>query len=69
MPEKEFCSERTAKALAKQIEEFWAARGGIVVCEAFQREFHPSLRMGRWDIRSDLRNGLPVRKTNAIVAA
>ena len=60
-PEVDLSSTREAAERHKRIiESYWAERGYGVRVDIFETKFHPSIRSTRWDVRSDLRNGLPV---------
>lgn len=48
-----------ANALKTQIETFWAERGHTVQVWLEQKEFNAVVRAARYDVRSDLVNGMP----------
>lgn len=48
-----------AEALARRIEAYWAERGYRVTCEIVPGPFNSSIREARFDVRSDMLNGLP----------
>lgn len=49
-----------AVVLACQIEAYWRARGHEIKVVLVEAGFHPAVRTARFDIRSDLINGMPV---------
>lgn len=55
-------SKKGAEALKKRIEEYWAARGYDVQVEIYEQPFNERVRSRRWDVRTDMVGGLPVRK-------
>lgn len=48
-----------AHALARRIEAYWAARGWRVHCWVVEAGYDASHRSARYDVRSDLVDGLP----------
>jgi len=52
-------TQEGAAEIARQIEQYWAARGYRVRCQIEERKFNEAMRSCRWDVRSDMRNGLP----------
>lgn len=58
----EHCTEEKAKALAKHIRDYWAERGFDVEAWAEEMPFNHRMRSRRWDVRTDMVGGLPVRK-------
>lgn len=48
-----------ADRLAAMISEYWAKRGKSVQLRVSQSGFHPAIRSARYDIRSDMVNGMP----------
>ena len=56
--EEEYCNRNGAIALKAKIEAYWAARGYSVEVELKNAGFHPAMR-SRYDVRSNLKNGLP----------
>lgn len=56
------CTHAGATALAIQIETYWANRGYQVRAETVFCGFHSAVRSSRYDVRSDMKNGLPQRK-------
>lgn len=61
-----YCCESGVLLLKAKIEDYWRARGFDVQVRVMEAGFHPAIRSARFDLRSDMRNGLPVR---AIVGA
>lgn len=57
----DFCSEDGAAALKQTIEAYWRARGADVQVRVANAGFSPEVRAARYDVRSDLINGLPRR--------
>lgn len=51
-----------AHALKLRIEEYWRERGYEVTVVLRDAGFHPAMRSARFDVRSDLVNGLPRRR-------
>ena len=54
-----YCDRKGAEALKSKIEVYWALRGKRVQVWIEQKAFHAALRGSRFDVRSDLVNGLP----------
>lgn len=64
----DFCSREGASALKQQIEAYWQAKGAKVqVCLA-DAGFSPQVRIARFDVRSDMVNGLPRKHDRALGA-
>lgn len=57
--ETDFCSRDGALALKAKIEAYWRARGLDVQISMMNVGFHPAIRAARFDLRSDMINGLP----------
>lgn len=57
--ESDFCSRDGALALKAKIEAYWKARGLDVQISMQNVGFHPAIRAARYDVRSDMVNGLP----------
>lgn len=68
-PSFDWCSREGALALKAKIEAFWAERGGAVQVLLLNGGFLKSLRGSSIDLRSDLKNGLPVRKVSDPIPA
>lgn len=58
-PARDYCSKDGAAELKERIESYWAERGFSVHINLCDVGFHPAIRAARFDIRSDLVNGLP----------
>lgn len=63
----DYCSQAGALALKAAIEAYWRARGHEVMVGLAATGFDPAVRAARFDVRSDLVNGLPraVRREKA----
>ena len=59
----DWCDETGARKLAERIEAYWAQRGEKVTISLVPGPFTPAMRSGRMDIRSNMRDGRPIRKT------
>ena len=57
--EADFCSRSGAQALKGMIEAYWRARGHDVQIALHNVGFHPAIRAARYDVRSDMVNGMP----------
>ncbi|MET0183702.1 MAG: hypothetical protein ABW199_12540 [Caulobacterales bacterium] len=57
--ETDFCSRDGALALKAKIESYWRDRGQEVFISMQNVGFHPAIRAARYDVRSDMVNGLP----------
>ena len=57
--EADYCSREGAQALKDKIEAYWRARGRDVMLSLHNVGFHPAIRAARFDVRSDMVNGLP----------
>jgi hypothetical protein len=57
--EHEFTNATGAAELKARIEAYWRARGHDVQVMLVEGAFTQALRSGRFDVRSDLVNGLP----------
>lgn len=55
----DFCSREGAAAIKEKIEAYWAARGQHVMVALHNVGFHPAIRAARFDVRSDMVNGMP----------
>lgn len=55
----DFCTRDGASILKQKIEAYWRARGHNVQVMLHNVGFHPAIRAARYDVRSDLVNGLP----------
>lgn len=65
-PERLDLNDMSTKTLAERhkraIESYWFDRGYAVKVEVTEMLFHPALRERRWEVRSDLKDGLPTQK-------
>ncbi len=59
--EPDYCSYEGALALKAKIEAYWRERGQPVMIALHNVGFHPAIRAARYDVRSDMVNGLPQR--------
>lgn len=50
-----------AAALAARIRDYWSERGFAVLLSVEEKGFHPMTRAVRFEVRSDLVDGLPRR--------
>ena len=57
--EYDFCSRHGAQQLKAKIEAYWAERGQNVQVMLHNVGFHPAIRAARYDVRSDMVNGMP----------
>jgi hypothetical protein len=57
--ESDFCSRAGAHALKSKIEAYWRERGHTVMIALHNVGFHPAIRAARFDVRSDMVNGMP----------
>lgn len=57
--EADFCSRDGAQSLKAKIEAYWAERGHKVQIMLHNVGFHPAIRAARFDVRSDMINGMP----------
>lgn len=57
--EPDFCSREGALALKAKIEAYWRERGQNVMIALHNVGFHPAIRAARYDVRSDMINGMP----------
>jgi len=55
----DFCSREGAQALKQKIETYWRDRGHTVLVALHNVGFHPAIRAARYDVRSDMVNGMP----------
>jgi len=57
----DYCSRDGASALKAKIEAYWRERGQHVMLSMHNVGFHPAIRAARFDLRSDMVNGMPRR--------
>jgi hypothetical protein len=55
----DYCSRDGAIALKAKIEAYWRERGQDVMLSLHNVGFHPAIRAARYDVRSDMINGMP----------
>jgi hypothetical protein len=55
----DYCSRDGAQALKDKIEAYWRERGQNVMVALHNVGFHPAIRAARFDVRSDMVNGMP----------
>jgi hypothetical protein len=55
----DFCSREGAMRLKEKIEAYWRERGQPVQLSLHNVGFHPAIRAARYDVRSDMVNGMP----------
>ncbi len=53
------CSQAGANRLKAIIEHYWSERGHKINVTILAMSFHPAMRSTRFDIRSDMINGMP----------
>lgn len=59
----DFCNVDGARRLKQRIEEYWRERGYTVEVKLVEAGFVAAMRSARTDVRSDMVNGLPSRKS------
>lgn len=57
--EADYCSRDGALNLKAKIEAYWRERGHTVMIALHNVGFHPAIRAARYDVRSDMVNGMP----------
>jgi len=57
--ESDFCTRDGATALKAKIEAYWRDRGQHVMISLHHGGFNASIRAARYDVRSDMVNGMP----------
>lgn len=55
----DFCTREGAQALKDKIEAYWRDRGHAVMVSLENVGFHPAIRAARYEVRSDMVNGMP----------
>jgi hypothetical protein len=55
----DYCTKKGAERLKQKIESYWAERGQMVIVHIHNTGFHPAIRSARFDVRSDMCNGMP----------
>lgn len=64
----DYCSRNGAVALKEKIESYWRERGQDVMLSLHNVGFHPAIRAARFDVRSDMVNGMPRGAIHAAAA-
>ncbi|MGE0597719.1 MAG: phosphoglycolate phosphatase [Hyphomonadaceae bacterium] len=59
----DFCNVDGARRLKQRIEEYWRERGYAVEVKLIEAGFVAAMRSARTDVRSDMVNGMPSRKS------
>ncbi len=62
---KDWCDEEGAKRLREKIAAYWAERGYEVDVDLIDAGFVPAMRSARTDVRSNMVNGMPRRRSAA----
>ena len=60
----DFCSAEGARRLKQRIEEYWRERGYTVDVKLVEAGFVAAMRSARTDVRSDMVNGLPTKRSS-----
>lgn len=60
--EVDYCSKEGAAALRRRIERYWAKQNYQVRTKSLYGDFTSTMRSGRYDVRSDMVDGLPRRR-------
>lgn len=58
----DWCTTDGARKLKDKIESYWRERGYDVDIDLVEGGFIAAMRSGRTDVRSDMINGMPVRR-------
>lgn len=66
--EADYCSRDGALNLKAKIEAYWRERGQNVMLSLHNVGFHPAIRAARFDVRSDMVNGMPRGVVNQAAA-
>ena len=61
----DFCSNEGAVRLRSLIQEYWKKQGYDVDVKLVQEGFVSTMRSSRYDVRSDMVNGMPSRRGEA----
>lgn len=59
---KDWCDEDGAKRLVDKINSYWSDRGYDVDVNLIDAGFVPAMRSARTDVRSNMVNGMPMRR-------
>jgi hypothetical protein len=60
----DFCNVDGARRLKQRIEEYWRERGFTVDVKLVEAGFVAAMRSARTDVRSDMVNGFPTKKSD-----
>lgn len=60
---KDWCNEEGARRLQEKINAYWIERGYDVDVDLVDAGFVPAMRSARTDVRSNMVNGMPRRKS------
>jgi hypothetical protein len=55
----DFCTPDGARRLKQRIEDYWRDKGYAVDVKLVEAGFVPAMRSARFDVRSDMVNGIP----------
>ncbi len=55
----DYCTREGADRIKAQLESYWRARGQDVAITVLCFGFHPAIRAARYDVRSNMINGMP----------
>jgi hypothetical protein len=61
----DFCNVEGARRLKQRIEEYWRERGFSVDVKLVEAGFVAAMRSARTDVRSDMVNGFPTKRSEA----
>lgn len=61
----DYCNQEGARRLKERIEQYWAERGYEVNIDLVEAGFVPAMRSARTDVRSNMVNGIPKRRSEA----
>ncbi len=62
MSASDFCTKKGASDLKERIEDYWRGQGYEVDVKLVDAGFQAAMRSARTDVRSDMVNGLPIRR-------
>lgn len=65
-PAYELCNGEGARKLKARIEAYWSERGYAVNVRLVKGEFVMAMRSSRFDVRSDMINGMPVQRAESV---
>lgn len=61
--EHDFCNVDGARRLKQRIEEYWRERGYTIDVKLIEAGFVAAMRSARTDVRSDMVNGMPTKRS------